>query len=72
MGLTSLKSAWDALKNEDLSAGEKVLQITMSLSMAIPALAMGITTLKEAEILKTAAQLKSAAVGLIEAAATDR
>jgi hypothetical protein len=45
MAASSLKSAFDTLKNPDLSFGEKLLQVTMSLSMAIPALIAGLKAL---------------------------
>ena len=41
MGINSLKGAFDTLKNPDMSFGEKLLSVTMSLSMALPALISG-------------------------------
>lgn len=62
MGIMSLKSAFETLNNTDLSAGEKALQISMSLGMAIPSLIMGIEML-------TSAQSKQAMVTLMNATA---
>ena len=60
MGLMSLKGIWDTLNNEDLTFGEKLLQVTMSLSMAIPSLIDGFQALKAAKIGEAAATVKSA------------
>lgn len=46
MGITSVKSAIDTLNNSDISFGEKLLSVTMSLSMGFPMLMNGITGLK--------------------------
>jgi hypothetical protein len=45
MGIQSIIGAWNALNNEDMSFGEKLLSVTMSLSMAIPALIGGMRAL---------------------------
>ena len=47
MGLNSIKSAFVALGNEDLSAGEKLSTVIMSLSMAIPSLVAGFKSLND-------------------------
>jgi ABC-type spermidine/putrescine transport system permease subunit II len=44
-GISSLVGAFETLKNPDMSFGEKLLSVTMSLSMAIPALITGISAL---------------------------
>jgi hypothetical protein len=48
MSVQSLKSAFEALGNEDLSFGEKMTTFIMSMSMAIPSLIGGFKTLNEA------------------------
>ena len=45
MGIQGFKAAFDTLKDPDLSGGEKILQMTMSLTMAIPALIAGLSAL---------------------------
>ena len=65
MAASSLKSAFDTLKNPDLSFGEKLLQVTMSLSMAIPALIAGLKALNAEQLKKNAADLKAIGVGAI-------
>ena len=45
MGLSSLSSLKDTLNNEDLSTYEKILQVMMSLGMAIPMLTTGLKAL---------------------------
>ncbi len=60
MGITSFVSIIDTLNNEDMSFGEKLLSITMSLSMAIPALVAGykaLTAAKWADMAASAKQL---------------
>jgi hypothetical protein len=47
MGLNSIKSAFSALGDEDLSAGEKLSTVIMSLSMAIPSLVAGFKSLND-------------------------
>jgi hypothetical protein len=42
MGINSLIGMFDTLNNEDMSFGQKLLSVTMSLSMAIPALIAGL------------------------------
>ena len=44
--ITMIRSAFVALQNEDLSFGEKLTTVTMSLTMAVPMLTSGLTTLK--------------------------
>lgn len=46
MAATSLRSAFSALANEDLSFGEKLTTFIMGMSMAIPSLISGITAVK--------------------------
>ena len=45
MGITSLKSAVDTIQDPDLSAWEKFSSVSMSLSMGIPMLMNGLTSL---------------------------
>lgn len=45
MGITSLKGAFDALSNPDMSTWEKVTSVMMSLGMGIPSLINGLTSL---------------------------
>ena len=47
MGLVSLKSAWDAVENPDLSTWEKFTSISMSLSMGLPMLMSGFSGLSK-------------------------
>jgi hypothetical protein len=68
MGINALVAAWDTLNNEDMSFGEKLLSVTMSLTMAIPALIGGYQALKEAKLGEAFASMKAAAADLIEAA----
>lgn len=46
MGLSSLKSIFDTLQNEDMSFFDKLLSVSMSLGMAIPSIVSGVSTLK--------------------------
>lgn len=69
IGLMSLKGIWDTLNNEDLTFGEKLLQVTMSLSMAIPSLIGGFQALKAAKIGEAAATVKSAAAKALDSIA---
>ena len=66
MGLMSLKGAIDTLQDEDMSIGDKLLSVTMSLSMALVSLTSAVNQFKQAELKKTAVQLKSAAQTLLE------
>ena len=62
MGITSLVSGVQALGNSDLSFGEKLLQVTMSFSMAIPMLITGLSQLiaiKWADVAANMGQIKS-------------
>ena len=70
MGINALVAAWDTLNNEDMSFGEKLLSVTMSLTMAIPALIGGYQALKEAKLGEAFASMKVAAAEMIEAANT--
>ena len=47
IGINSIRSAIQALNNEDLTFGEKVLQITTSISFAIPSIIYGFTNLQK-------------------------
>ena len=68
MGINALVAVWDTLNNEDMSFGEKLLSITMSLTMAIPALIGGYQALKEAKLGEAFASMKAAAAEMIDAA----
>ena len=71
VGLSSLKSAFDTLNNSDLSTGEKALQITTSLAMAIPSLAMGYDMLKKSEIGEIAVKAIKNGIDLLNLKLTD-
>ena len=58
MAITSFTSILDVLNNSDMSFGEKMLSVTMSLSMAIPALIGGIKALTAAKWADIAASAK--------------
>ena len=45
-----LSSIWDTFQNDDLSFWEKFLQITMSVSMALPMFISGLNALKNAHL----------------------
>ena len=47
IGINSIRSALQALNNEDLTFGEKVLQTTTSISFAIPSIIYGFTNLQK-------------------------
>ena len=47
IGINSIRSAIQALNNEDLTFGEKVLQMTTSISFAIPSIINGFTNLQK-------------------------
>ena len=47
IGINSIRSAIQALNNEDLTFGEKVLQMTTSISFAIPSIIYGFTNLQK-------------------------
>lgn len=64
MGISSLKSIWDTLNNSDMSFGEKVLSIMMSLSMAIPALIGGYEALAVAKEKDGVSTIKQLGIGL--------
>ena len=68
MGINALVAAWDTLNNEDMSFGEKLLSVTMSLTMAIPALIGGYQALKEAKLGEAFASVKTAAAEMVDAA----
>lgn len=63
MGISSLKSAFDTLKNPDLSFGEKLLQVTMSLTMAIPALISALRILNVEQLKKIKSDIKEIGLG---------
>ena len=46
MGLSSLKSIFDTLQNEDMSFFDKLLSVSLSLGMAIPSIVSGVSMLK--------------------------
>lgn len=54
-GLSSLVSIVDVWNNKDMTAGEKMLSIIMSLSMSLPMLIASFKSLKEAKTLDTIA-----------------
>lgn len=58
MGIMSLSSIISVLNNQDMSFGEKFLQITMSLSMGIPSLITGISSLIKVQEKEQASVLK--------------
>ena len=58
MGISSLKGAVDALNNDDLSFGEKLMQVSLSGSMGLSMLAMGLMQLGPA-FAKVGAGIKS-------------
>ena len=62
-GMQGLLGAFKALKNPDLSFGEKMLQITMSLSMAIPSLIAGLKALNAEQLKKNKQDLIEIANG---------
>ena len=47
IGINSIRSVLQALNNEDLTFGEKVLQMTTSISFAIPSIIHGFTNLQK-------------------------
>ena len=68
MGFNSLKGAFEALSNPDLSFGEKTLQVFQSLTMAIPSLIMGynaLTTVKWKSVAAQWAEVKAAGAKVI-------
>lgn len=68
--MQSLSSIKDVFKNEDMTAGEKFLQITMSLSMAIPMLVNGLKSLSLAKWKDLGVTTASTIVKMANAAAT--
>jgi len=48
MGVSSLKSAWDTIKDPDISGWEKFSSVTMSLSMGLPMLFTSISSINNA------------------------
>ena len=69
MGISSLVSIFDVLNNQDMSFGEKLLSITMSLSMAIPALIGGLQALNREQLKRIkadAVQIGQGAIALIQ------
>ena len=69
MGIMSLKGAIDTLQDEDMSIGDKLLSVTVSLSMALVSLTSAINQFKEAEVKKSATQLKATMQTLLETVA---
>ena len=63
MGISSIKGMIDTLNNTDMTFGEKFLSVTMSLSMAIPALIGGYQALFVAQEGHNASVMKSLALG---------
>ena len=68
--INSLKSIPDLFANNDITTGEAIFQTVMSLSMAIPMLASGLSTLKKAWALLTAGTVKDTIVKGINTVAT--
>ena len=68
--MQSLSSIDDVFNNEDMTAGEKFLQITMSLSMAIPMLVNGLKALRLVKLKDLAVTTMSTVVKIANAAAT--
>ena len=69
--MQSLSSIGDVFSNKDMTAGEKFLQITMSLSMAIPMLVNGLKALRLAKLKDLATTTLSTIVKVANAAATN-
>lgn len=69
--MQSLSSIGDVFNNEDMTAGEKFLQITMSLSMAIPMLVNGLKALRLVKLKDLATTTLSTIVKVANAAATN-
>ena len=68
--MQSLSSIDDVFNNEDMTAGEKFLQITMSLSMVIPMLVNGLKALRLVKLKDLAVTTMSMVVKIANAAAT--
>ena len=68
--ISSLSSIGDVFNNEDMSAGEKFLQITMSLSMALPMLINGLKALRLVKLKELATTTVSTVAKIANAAAT--
>ena len=69
MGISSIISIFDVLNNQDMSFGEKLLSITMSLSMAIPALISGLQVLNREQLKRIkadAVQIGQGAIALVQ------
>lgn len=69
--IQSLSSIGEVFKNEDLTAGEKFLQITMSLAMALPMVVNGIKALRLVKLKELATTTVSTAIKIANAAATE-
>lgn len=69
--MQSLSSIGDVFNNEDMTTGEKFLQITMSLSMAIPMLVNGLKSLRLVKLKDLATTTLSTMVKVANAAATN-
>lgn len=70
MGINAIKSIGDVLQNDDMPMGEKILSITMSLSMAIPALISAMQALSIAKLKAIALDAKEVIAKGAVAAAT--
>ena len=73
MSFSSAKSAWDALTNEDMSWGEKIIQTSLGASMAITSFISGLKSLGNAISLakKTMKSMEMAEIALMAASATN-
>lgn len=70
MGINALKAIGDVLKNDDMPFGEKLLSITMSLSMAIPALISAMQALSIAKLKSLKEDLVQLGIGATKLAQT--
>lgn len=73
MSFSSAKSAWDALTNEDMSWGEKIIQTSLGASMAITSFISGLKSLGNAISFakKTMKSMEMAEIALMAASATN-
>ena len=70
MGINAIRGIGDVLKNDDMPFGEKLLSITMSLSMAIPALISAMQALSIAKLKALKEDLVQLGVGATKLAQT--
>ena len=70
MGIMSLKGAFDALNNQDMSVGEKIMSISSSMMIAIPSLVTGVMSLSAAITAHNAAVAAGEALTLKQALAS--